>query len=322
MCSTRVENIVMRYRIGFAIGYDEERWNLETFDEDRETFYSRVLEMVAPHQGTIDQPNAKLVFPDGTRSLARALIEIAQREGLAYRIGTFVKYTTAEIRQARFVPFFTKGDFADCDRDGHDLNKYTRILCGDCGTPDDSSMPALYHLDKAKMRKQLDLFYGSNGIMIVSAESFERLMPDIGEWVTSGPAAVVEDGKVVRGEKEYVWMRPKCEVGPYIKAKVLKMCSVCQRPTEIRIRDLDDPFENIFEMNKHTVTSFRGVEAPIALVGNWCGEIRPKRHFGRVRHVIISGALHEKIRKMKLKGFVEADYVIHAADEPGHEPPE
>jgi hypothetical protein len=310
----------MKYRLQFYIEYDEMRWEQSSFKAQRELLYRQILESVGPESGTIQ--DWRIEFPDANQRIAKALIRFAQQHNYKHFIGSRVSYTTAEIRQARFVPFLTSSDLVDRDRDGHPLNTYSRVLCRVCGSPDESSMPPILLLDKEKMRKRSGLSYGSNGIMVVSSEIFERLAPDIGVWVTSGPAAISEHGKVIRGEKEYVWMRPKCEVGPYIKAKVRKTCSVCRRPTDIRIRDLDDPFENIFEMNKHTVTSFRGVEAPIALVGNWCGEIAPGLHFKRSRDVIISGALHEKIRKMKLKGFVEADYVIHAADEPGHEPPE
>jgi hypothetical protein len=308
----------VKYTLQFDVRYDEKHWNLTTFRVDREAFYMNVLRAVAPHQGRIDRPLAQLVFPDGTRSLARALIEIAESKDLEYDIWCNPSYTPAEIKEAHFVPFFSAGDYVDVDREWHPLNRHTKVLCDKCGTPDETAMPKLYRLDSKQMRKRPHLFSASNGIKILSAEAFERLASDIGGWVTSGPAAVTERGRIIRDKREYVWIRPKAEVGWYVDAKVQRTCPECGRPMVIRQERSGD----IFECNKHVVTSFLNIDAPIALVGNWYGETAAGLPFSNVRDVVISGALHEKIRKMKLKGFVEADYVIHAADEPGHEPPE
>jgi hypothetical protein len=306
----------MKYRVQFDIGYDEKHWDLSTFYVDREAFYRSILDMVMPHVGTIR--DCGIEFEDGTCSLAKALVDIGERSDFTYWIAARPAYSAKDILEARFVRFSAAGEEVDSDRDWRELNKYLKILCGDCGAPDESSMPKLYALDKRTMRKRPDIFPASNGIRILSAEAFEHLQPDIGAWVTSGPATVTERGRVLREKKEYVWIRPTCHVGWYVDAKVLQTCPKCGRPTEIRRVECDD----IFERNKRVVTSFQNVDAPIALVGNWFGDVRPNVHFCRNRDVIISGALHEKIRQIKLKGFVEADYVIHAADEPGHEVPE
>ncbi len=306
----------MRYKLQFYIGYDEEHWNLETFSADRVRFFQKVLSKMKLHNGVI--MDARIEFPNGSRPLARMLADIAESEHLQYDIAVGPTYSADEIREARFVPFLQAGEEVDCDREWHELNKYARVLCNECGTPDDGAMPRLYRLDSQKMRKRPRMFSGSNGIIILSSSAFEALESDIGPWVSSGPAAVVEGGRIVRDKKEYVWIRPKCEVGWYVDAKVIQQCHICGRPTEIRkVRS-----EDMFEMNKEIVTSFMGVSAPIVLAGNWFGEIRSGVHFSRCRDVLISGWLHEKIKRMKLKGFVEADYIVHAADEPGHEPPE
>ena len=112
----------MRYRLRFDIGYDSQHWSLDTFERDRELFYKQLLKKYASENGKID--DATLEFPRGTPELANELIQVAERTGFDYNIWTFVEYTSEEIINARFVPFFIRGEQVDHDKYGVYFNKY------------------------------------------------------------------------------------------------------------------------------------------------------------------------------------------------------
>ena len=117
--------------------------------------------------------------------------------------------------------------------------------------------------------------------------------------------------KPVESDYEYIWIRPRFEVGPFVNLITDHICIECKQPTQIR----SDYSGDIFDKEKWIVESFKNTEAPIVLAGNWFGEINSKRTCNQTRYVFISADLHEKIRKLKLKGFLKADRIIHSADD-------
>ncbi|MHC4867505.1 MAG: hypothetical protein ACYTEX_25815 [Planctomycetota bacterium] len=300
----------MRYRLRFHTRYDEDNWNRTTYEDDRNEFYKELLSSLGLEQGIIDDATIEIV--GGTREIADAIIRFTEEKGIKYMIGTFVEYYPSEIKNSRFVPFLATSNVVDYDRRHEELNKYDKILCDRCGTPDESTAPDPFYIGKKAMRRRQDFYYASGGFTILSTKAMAELEGDIAPWISYGPATVIDKGQLVDQGQGYFWIKPKYKVGYYTDARIKRMCPACKRPTEIRkVRSKD-----IFMANMHIVESFKGVNAPIALIGNWFGEIARGEHFDRHQEVIISGSLHERIKSLELKGFSEADYVIHADDEP------
>lgn len=298
----------MRYKLGFDIGYDEIHWELDTFYEDRDNFYKKMLIIFGKEKGYIE--DARIVFPNSHRKLANELIKIVEDNGFLYTIGTVPEYYPEEIAAARYVPFLIEGEELDHDACGEPFNKYKIIHCGTCGRPDFKKVPHPYLIDTKYMKKRQKFHHVSGDLAIFSNEAFNKLKDDIGDWVDTGAVSVTEKGKVIN-ETNFIWVRPKCKIGSFTNAIVKQKCKTCKHPIEIReVRS-----EDSFEMNKHVVESFLDVTAPIVLAGNWYGEVTPGGHCQQFTYMFISGQLHEKIKKMKLKGFCEAKYIIHAADE-------
>ncbi len=299
----------MKYRLGFDIGYDPQHWDLNSFERDRQEVYEQLLRCFKSKHGQIS--DARLKFPDADSELAQGLIDFAEKRGYLYSIGTFVKYTREEIKSASFVPLWTDCGPLDSNRDGIPLNEYKAVLCKSCGRCDDSQVPNPYRINKKVLKKPPDIFRASNGVIVLSEKTFESLYDEIKQWVSFGEVVVFNNEQVVPCSVKYKRIRPNKKVGMFTSARVQQRCNECGQPTEIRKVHSED----IFEMNKEVVESFNNVSAPIALAGNWFGEIKPGKACDNNWEVFISGALHEKIRKLKLKGFVKADCIIHAADE-------
>jgi len=299
----------MKYRLRFGIGYDEKNWQLETFEEQRRCFLEQLLESIGSEKG--EYLNGDLVFHDANPMLANTLIQIAKYYGYVFNIGTSPVYASEEINIVRYVPLLIDGERIDVDKEGQALNQYSNILCKKCGRPDDDAVPTPYYVEKKEMNRLQDLYSCSNGIAVLSMKAFDLLINEIKEFVNYGEVLVSEKRKAVDYGKGLMWIKPKYRIGVFIDAKVKQKCDTCGNPTEIRqVRS-----KELFKMNVVAVESFNNVHAPIVLAGNWYGDIGPKRHCSRNHYVFISGELHKKIKDMKLKGFVEADYVIHAMDE-------
>jgi hypothetical protein len=302
----------MKYIIQLGIRYEESNWRLDTFRQDRRNYFLKLIEKYKHFNGHYLDGYEIVEFPNGTLELEQLLREECESKEITYDIGAGITYSPREIRNARFVPLLTECGPLDSDKAGIPLNRYETIVCGACGRCDESKVPNPYRISKKILKKPPDIFKASNGIIVLSERAFDLLWDDIKQWVKAGEVVIWDKGQVLGCPVKYKWVRPTNKVGDFMDAKVLQRCNKCDKPKEIReVRS-----EDIFEMNKEIVESFKKVSAPIALAGNWFGEIEPGRACSNLWEVFISGALHEKIRKLKLKGFVKADCVIHAADEP------
>jgi len=300
----------MRYRLIFAIRFDERKWKREAYRKNREEIYRDLITRFPSEGAKIE--DWRIEFPNGTPRLADALKDVCEAEGYEPDIGTFVHYSAKEIREAGFVRLMASSGPIDRDADHRCLNSYRVLICDTCGRRDQSLVPNPYYVDKKIMRRYEDLYYASNGVMILSVRAFESLREKIEPWVDFGQVVIKSEGKVVKGEVDYVWIRPKFEVGPFIDARVIKRCRKCKQPTEVRRWRLDD----VFLQNMEVVESFKGRQELIVRAGTWCGEVKPERSCSLLEEIFVSGALHEYIRKLKLKGFCKADHVIHSLEEP------
>jgi hypothetical protein len=302
----------MKFTLILGIRYDEAKWNLETFSQDRRAFLLELIGKYKAFKGHYSDGMEHVEFPNGPPELEQLLRNECESRDYIYDIWTKVSYSEKDIKQARFLPFLIAGDEVDFDRYHNALNTYREVLCKYCGRTNDSNVPTPYLVYSRRMKKPRDLFYAMNGITIISASAFELLRGEIGPWVDFGQAQILDDDKrPVKTDHEYMWIRPTCEVGPFVNAKVKKVCRKCKQPTEIRRQYSHNTFE--YEC---VLESFKNTEAPIVLAANWFGEISPKKTSNHSHYVFISADLHEQIRKLKLKGFVKADYIVHAADEP------
>jgi len=301
----------MNYRLRLNIEYDEDRWTWEEFFKERSSFYKRVIKDLASCQGRIDDLWVEL--PNGTPDVANALIEMSESNGYKYDIGTLVDYTPEEIRKACFVPLTSLGNFVDYDKKHVFLNSYTKIECPHCGRPDYGCLPDPYFIYEIVIKKNKDIYYANNGMKVLSERAFDWLREDLEPWVDFGRPCIVDNERNIISEApQFLWIRPRIEVGRYVNERILKRCPKCGEPTQIEKSMQGD----IFERGKEIVESFCGTESPIVRAGSWFGYFPPGSAHSRSYDVFVSGSLHEKIRKLKLKGFVKADYVIHAADEP------
>lgn len=303
----------MEYKLRFSIGYDEEHWNLETFSKDRKKYFLKLIEKYKKFKGLYLEGYEDLEFPNGTPEMEQLLRKECESKNYTYDIGTLVNYTPKEIREAHFVPLTALGNFVDYDKNYVFLNTYTKIECPHCGRPDYEFIPDPYFIYEIVLKKQKDLYYANNGMMILSQRAFDWLRDDIEPWIDFGRPCIIDNERnIVSEAPQFVWIRPKFAVGRYVNEEILQRCSECGEPIQIAKGREGD----IFERGKEIVESFCKTKAPIVRSGSWFGYFPPSSAHSRSYGVFISGWLHERIRKLRLKGFVKADYVIHAADEP------
>jgi hypothetical protein len=302
----------MLYELRLDIGCDENRWTWEEFYQERNCFYNEMITRFKKYHGKID--DLWVVFEEGTPELADALVKICTAQEYIYDIGTFPRYTREDVWRARFLILaadVSRGR-VDCDREWAPLNEYKARLCGVCGRKDDSQPPSPFFIYQSAMKKRQDIFKGSM-VVVLSYDAFDKLKDDLEPWVKFGNAQVVDKNrKLVRNEREYVWIWPKYQVGPFSDMVVKRRCEECNEPTEVReVRTTD-----IFTQNMCIVTSFCDSNAPIVRAGNWFGEITPERPNGRHYYIFITPALYEKMLKLKVRGLCETACVVHAADKP------
>lgn len=304
----------MKFILCLGIGYDESHWNLENFSEDRKAFFLELLEKYKEFKGRYLDNLEWVEFSNSTPELEQLLRKECESRNFNYNIGTKVIYSEKDIKGAKYVPFLVSGEVVDFDKYHDELNIYREVLCECCGRTNDNNVPNPYRVYSGKMKKPRDIFYAMNGIRIMSVLAFELLRGEIEPWVNSGQVQIVDKKrKPITTDYEYVWIRPKVEVGPFVDAKVKKRCDKCQQPTEIRAEYSNKTFEY-----EWVVESFKNTDAPIVLAGNWFGEVSQEETSNHSRDVFISADLHERIRKLNLKGFVKADYIIHSAEDIGN----
>ena len=156
-----------------------------------------------------------------------------------------------------------------------------------------------------------DMYDGGLGVIILSEKAFKALYDDINDYVISGKALVEKNGQILKDSKRrYYWVRPKFQIGPDYNSIVKKVCEECHQAIEVR----KEFYKEGFLMNVEMATSYNSVDAPIALSGNWYGDIS-RSPYGVSQDTFISGWLHEKICGLNLKGHVEAENIIHSAEE-------
>lgn len=301
----------MKYTLQFDIGYDDEHWDEETFEDRRQVLRKEIMQQFSSFESKITDCEW-IEFSDATPKLAKLLKEFGTSSQYTFFMGSGPSYTQEEIRNARFVPLFAEGKYEV----GHDtnyvhLNEYKTIVCNKCGRVDYDDVPDPFYIDKKAMGTYRDIYTAGLGVLIFSEKACNALWEDIKDYVIHGKALVEKNGRIMDDTKrKYFWIRPKYQLGPYHNLEIKKSCEACHKPIEIR----KEFYKKGFLMNVEMVTSYNNVNAPIALAGNWFGEIT-RSAYGIGYNIFVSGWLHEKIKNLKLKGHVEADYLIHSAEE-------
>ena len=303
----------MEFKLVLDIYYDESIWTLETFDEDRKEIFLNLIEKFKAFNGCYFEGYEQVEFPNATPELEQLLRKDPELNKYNFDIYTKVSYSQKDIKEARFVPFLAGGDTIDFDNNNNYLNVYQEVQCKCCGRTNDSKQPTPFLAYYKWMEKRQKKFRANNGIRVFLLSAFELLRSEIEPWVDSGPVQIVDnEHKPVETDSEYIWIRPKVEVGPFVNESVKSKCDKCKQPTEVRL----DVSHDTFKYNwLGVVKTFKNTKAPIVLAGTWAGAVMPQETSNHEHDVFISGELHEKIRKLKLKGFVEADYIIHSAED-------
>lgn len=294
--------------------YDEGNWNRKTYKQEKRRYLLGLIEKYPDYKGQYIEGHDHIEFRYATHEMEQVLRKECESKGIVCDIWAFPKYSQNDIKNARYVRLSSGASYneTDCDADGVPFNFYKENYCDMCGIGDLNKIQSPFRISKRIFEDNRDISTESNGVTIFSEWVFKAIQGEIEPWIVWGYVEIVDKGKNEDIKKKYIWIRPKVRVGFYVDSKILKKCDKCGRPTEIR----QQRSKNIFEADKQTVDSFRGVVAPIVLAGNWFGDIL-RGGIGRLHHdVFVSGKLYEKIRKMKLKALYKANYVIHAADEP------
>ena len=300
----------MEYLLQFDIGHDDEHWVWETFQEERQNLYKKIMQQFPTYKSRVHA--VWLEFLNADPTISSFLIEFAKSNQYVYSIGSKPVYSQDEIRKAQFVPFLIEGKY-DVGHDKNDvhLNDYKKVICDKCGRVDYGEVPNPYYIDKKAMGTYRDIYKAGLGVIIFSEKAFRILWEDINDYVICGDALVEKNGQILEDAKrKYYWIRPKYKVGSYYNSVVEEVCEVCKKPTIVRKEFINDSFL----MNVEMISSYNNVDAPVVLAGNWFGNITSSP-YGISHDIFISGWLHEKIKNLKLKGHVEADCLIHSTEE-------
>lgn len=265
----------------------------------------RTLQGVADHFRRFEPffHDQYLVF-EGLSPVERRMIEnYCQGLGMEFSFAPHPQYTPEEIAEARFLRLGIAHDEIDCDRDGRHFNDYPRRLCTACGSPDLRVVPSPYVIKRPKRKNAI--FNASNGLRIVSRTLWQQLGDVLSPWVTTGDVSSAEVPE--QPLEDLLCIMPTHLIGPYSRTVVLDRCGVCQRPTQARLKDPGD----VILYGMDVVTEIPTSDAPIALVGMWFGSLRRGKPPSVSWDIVISGDLHSRLCKMKVKGFVPADRPIH-----------
>jgi hypothetical protein len=250
-----------------------------------------------------------LVF-QGLNPSERMQIEEYCREHCKMRLcfAPHAKYNDKDVWNSRFFQFRIRGkEDIDYDRDWNPFNTYTVRQCDACWTFDLTQVPNPYVVIRPKAKQ--DLHLASNGIIIISKSLWQEVKNVLNPWVRLGNVAYSDaPGEPV---DELLYIMPTQRLGSYASMKILDSCGKCGRPTRIATGDPPDPI-------MHTMIILKDLpkeDIPIALPGNWFGAFTPGRQPSVSWRAFISNEFHERLRKMKVKGFVAADRPIYTLAE-------
>jgi len=193
------------------------------------------------------------------------------------------------------------GQDIDSDKDWVPYNTYPKRLCETCRSVDLTEIPNPYKVRRPTRTR--NLHSASAGLFIVTSAAWNRLSPLLSPWVKTGPVEYVDSVE----RADLIWVQPTTQVGSFLDVEEPDRCLNCNRVTRRGIRSTSDGIQ--YDL----ISDYEDNGAPIALAGNWFGHVTPARPSSLLWYILISGELHERMRKMRISGLVPADRVIQTA---------
>jgi hypothetical protein len=276
---------------------------LEEFHRQRREGLRRVAEALRRFEPVYD--DQQLVFR-GIEFCDIAVVDSTCRSlGVPHEMLIRPIYAEEEIGAARWVPLLVKGERVDADKSWKSFNRKWEIVCSACGYPNFEAVPQPYLIRKPKHLTGSWLLGAANGIRIISSSLWDELRSELEPWVDFGSVAFEDTKEKIT--PHFLWMRPKEEIGAYTDHMVKRVCDTCKRPVEIR-RDFKT---HSIIADLIVVDRFFSTDAPIARVGKWFGELRPGFPPSLSWDVVISGAMHAKMKELRVKGFHPSEQIVH-----------
>lgn len=248
--------------------------------------------------------------PDQVRWIRKRFMEVTGGDKEGFRV--FGRYSKREINEARYVEFVVSVPSLEQPEKPARLNMYRKIICESCTCPDLQVVPNPYIVKRPGFEGYRMFVYAGNGIHLVSRELWEMIGPELAPWVQLG-SVVFEDrpGEVT---DQFIWILPKETIGRYTNSFVVDSCKACGQPLEVRGRTVTDTM-----LSTKVVTQISS-HAPIVLIGNWYGELMPDFYGRRLTdippcvywEVVISGELHERLSKLRIRRFVPAKSILYS----------
>jgi len=226
---------------------------------------------------------------------------------LSLRYEAFPKYLKDDLPESAYFKLLIGGDEIDLSPNNDSLNEFKILLCGQCKHPEFASLkrPLLVNGNRVKHKKRkYFILQCSNGFRVLSKKLFEELENDIGDHVDAGSVAYYENAN--EALDDVVWIRPKIKIGDNAGKYVEEKCCVCGLPSIVRGRLEKRPFLTCFDFYEYL-----NCNAPIALSGNWYGNIRGNCV---TWDVFASGKILNKMHELKTSNLVKEKQMICGPD--------
>jgi hypothetical protein len=292
-------------RIGMTAA-EPQGGDIETFEQDRRRVFEKLV-VDLRHFKPVSHDAATVRFDDLTLTALSDIRRYCRAVDANFDFTPQAKYRRDEISGAHFVGLGIDGEYVDVDVDGQGLNTYGGSLCSRCGSQDLTALPDPFIIGRPKRPR--GLLGASNGVVVMSTALSQELMPMLGPWVKMGTISYSDSPEVPVGE--LVSIMPTQLIGPYARTIIAGTCEVCGRPTYAYLKQPED----VILQSMDVVKEIPPADAPIALVGMWHGRIVKREPPAVAWDVVISGELHERLARMKPKGFVAADRPFHTQAE-------
>ncbi len=253
----------------------------------------------------VQAKNHSVEFQDVTRDTVEEIEAFLQSEGDKYRLGVEETPLEAELVAARYVLLPVGGAYISTNRNGEPLNRYPRTICETCGAENKDFVPDPYLVSEENVRRIQDIYLAEDGIIIVSERFMALAGNRLAEHIRFGDVRIVRPAARTRLKDSYHWILPKYSLGKESRSKVLRHCSSCGTPIEIREISSGDKFNDAQIILEH----FAPTPHPIALSGNWYGQRELEKPTALSRRVFISGEVYSFLATQKLSGIVRPTHI-------------
>jgi hypothetical protein len=285
----------MHFRLNVQID-----WDIDT--EDSKVVFPRLEKVFA---------RFRLAFPESTiprdgvgwanfettnESLIPRIRSWLDKEGENYQLARSDCWTIEEMARARWLEilYLYSGARVDVDSKYDSLNEYP-VVCDSCRHVDTSVVPVPYKVQDVVLKKNVDVFPGDKGLLVVKKPVKDVLLDLIEDQIDWGEVVLVNSfGKRVpsgKGNNMVYWIRPKHGIGGDLRGKPESPCSKCGRFTTCFP---DHEREGRVHTGRFLVEHFGKKQLNIAWVGNCIGP----------NTVVVSGGLWAHLYNCGVKGLV------------------